>query len=85
MSKVKINLRKQVQIIDGIEGINTKFLAIYKSKGKKFQEFHHVETLEEVKEIYNNWNRTLRPYENKRVFIKAFKVKPVFELTLIKE
>lgn len=91
----QVNKRKKIQYLE-VKDLhkamhsNEFILCIYKSKYKgKYKE--HKETFDnnlsinEIKEIYNNFNKTLKPFESKRIPIKFFKVRKVLELEKIDE
>lgn len=63
--------------------LRENWVAIYRSKGKLHIEIVPGSSVEDVKQVYENFNSTLRKGESKRVFVRCYRVK--LEINLIRE
>lgn len=90
---IKISKRKKVQYInyENFKGfpnyieVKPRIKAIFKDGEDKEHEeyFEDDKTVEEIKDIYINFNKTLKPGESKRDLVALFHAKPIEKLTKI--
>lgn len=81
----KPNLRKKEQLTDNHNAfINAESVFVYKDKkGSSFESFAYKVSKEEYQSMLDNFNRTLRPGESKRYFVKEYTIKKVYYLKTV--
>lgn len=85
MSVIKTTNTKQLVTDEiKIKYEDTSILVVYKSNGRRCDEVFENETIEQIEEIYKNWNSSLKPHEHKRTPIAYYSIYNVVRLTKIK-